>query len=101
MRDTEGQPVPGATVLAVPSTNRAVTDSAGRFAITSLDDGFYHVRARRIGFAPTEITTDLAKHGHVELTFELKRRPAMLDSVVVQEHGSCPPMSFAGFNCRK
>jgi hypothetical protein len=99
--DPSGRPIAGASVNVLPDPARAQTDSAGRFTLTKLDGGFYHVRVRRIGFTPSEMTTDLSKNGHVELKFELKARPVLLDSVVVQEQGMCPPMHYAGFNCRR
>jgi hypothetical protein len=101
VRDQQGDLIAGANVVAFPETVRATTDSAGRFQLTGLGGGFYHVRVRRIGFTPTEITTDLAKNGHVDLKFELKHRPVVLDSIVVQEKGVCPALNYVGFNCRK
>src|SRR5512133_1039967 len=77
--DVSGRPVVDADVFALPEKAKARTDSAGRFTITKLDAGFYHVRVRRLGFTPTEITTDLEKNGHVELKFELTPRPVILD----------------------
>jgi hypothetical protein len=99
--DPAGRPVRDADVMLVTETQRARTDSAGRFAISNLDKGFYRVRVRRIGFMPHEITTDLGKNGKVELSFELKLRPAILDSVVVTAEGKCSELSFTGFNCRR
>src|SRR4051812_42617958 len=99
--DATGHPIVDADVFALPEKSRARTDSAGRFAIGKLDAGFYHVRVRRLGFEPTEITTDLAKNGHVDLKFELVSRPVVLDSVVIQADGKCPAISYSGFNCRK
>jgi hypothetical protein len=99
--DVSGRPVADADVFALPEKAKARTDSAGRFTITKLDAGFYHVRVRRLGFTPTEITTDLEKNGHVELKFELTPRPVILDSVVVQADGKCPAVSYVGFNCRR
>jgi hypothetical protein len=101
VRDQQGDPIAGANVVAFPETVRAVTDSAGRFQLIKFGGGFYHVRVRRIGFTPAEITTDLAKNGHVELKFELRRRPVVLDSIVIQDKGVCPALSYVGFNCRK
>src|SRR5262245_22418681 len=97
--DPGGRPVPGADVVIIADSHRARTDSAGRFTISNVDKGFYRVRARRIGFMPHEITTDLGKDGRVELTFELKLRPAILDSVIVTADGKCSELSFTGFNC--
>lgn len=99
--DETGRPIDGAEVVAYPATTRVRTDSTGRFTITHLDDGFYRVRARRIGFMALEISTDLSKEGHVDLKFELKRRPAMLDSVIVLANGQCAALHYGGFNCRK
>ena len=99
--DEAGNPVVDADVFALPDTKRARTDSTGHFALANLDPDFYHVRVRRLGFMPTEITTDLGKNGHVDLKFELARRPVVLDSVVVTEDGRCPALNYNGFNCRK
>lgn len=99
--DESGRPIPDAEVHAFPESAHARTDSAGRFILTKLGSGFYHVRARHIGYTSLEITTDLEKNGHVELKFELKARPAMLDSVIVEASGKCPPLSYGGFNCRR
>jgi hypothetical protein len=99
--DSDGHPVPGANVSAAPDPARAQTDSAGHFVLANLGSGFYNVRVRRIGFSPAEHSTELAKNGHVTLKFELKQRPALLDSVVVQEHGMCPALTYAGFTCRR
>ena len=99
--DEAGHPIGDADVFALPEKARARTDSAGRFSIAKLDAGFYHVRVRRLGYKPTEITTDLANNGHVDLKFELSPRPIVLDSVVVQADGKCPAVSYTGFNCRK
>lgn len=99
--DDSGRPIPDADVYALPEKARGRTDSTGRFTISKLDGGYYHVRVRRLGFRPTEITTQLSDNGRVELKFELLPRPAMLDSVVVQVDGKCPAMSYSGFNCRR
>ena len=56
---------------------------------------------RHIGFSAAEISTDLGKGGHIELKFEMKRRPVLLDSVVVQVDGKCPLTQYSGFNCRR
>ena len=99
--DELGHPIADADVHAFPESAHARTDSAGRFVLAKLGSGFYHVRVRHLGFTSTEITTDLAKNGHVDLKFELKARPVMLDSVIVEANGKCPPMSYGGFNCRR
>jgi hypothetical protein len=99
--DEAGHPIRDADVHAFPESAHARTDSAGHFVLQKLGGGFYHVRARHLGFTSLEITTDLEKNGHVDLKFELKARPAMLDSVIIEASGKCPPMSYGGFNCRR
>jgi hypothetical protein len=99
--DETGNPVRDADVYAFPEKNRAKTDSTGKFSIPGLPGGFYHVRVRRLGYRPAEVTTDLGSNGHVDLKIELAVRPAMLDSVIVQADGKCATISFTGFNCRK
>jgi hypothetical protein len=99
--DDNGTPVRDADVYAPPATARARTDSTGHFTLANLPPDYYHVRVRHIGFSAAEITTDLGKGGHVDLKFGLKRRPVMLDSVVVQVDGKCPMRNFTGFNCRR
>lgn len=99
--DPAGRPITGADAFIIGEAKRALTDSTGRFEITKLDAGFYRVRVRRIGFLPAEITTDLSKNGRVDLKFELRLRPAFLDSVIVMAEGKCPELSLRGFHCRK
>src|SRR4029079_17159863 len=59
--DGSGRPVPDADVFALPDKARGRTDSTGRFTITKLGAGFYHVRVRHLGFRAQEITQDLAQ----------------------------------------
>jgi len=99
--DEAGHPVADADVQALPDKLRGRTDSAGKFIISKLEGGFYHVRVRRLGYRPAEVTTDLANNGRVDLKFELVVRPAMLDSIIVQADGKCAIVSYTGFNCRK
>jgi hypothetical protein len=99
--DDAGRPIAGASVAAFPDAVRGRTDSAGHFTLTRLSPGFYHVRARHIGYAPLEITADLARNGHVDLKFEMKTRPPLLDTVVTHANGACPATSFFGFYCRR
>ena len=99
--DPNGAPVSGADVFALPGKARTRTDSAGKFTMSGLPADFYHVRVRRIGFRPAEITTDLSSGGRANLKFELLVRPVMLDSIVVLADGKCATMSYTGFACRR
>jgi carboxypeptidase family protein len=99
--DDNGAPVRDADVFAPPSTARTRTDSAGRFTLSNLPADFYHIRVRHIGFSAAEITSDLGKNGRLDLKFDLRRRPVMLDSMVVQVDGKCPMRNYSGFSCRR
>ena len=99
--DQAGRPIANADAFVITDTKRGRTDSTGKFTITNLDAGFYRIRVRRIGYLPSEISTDLSKNGLVNLKFELFLRPAILDSVLVTAEGKCPELSYRGFNCRK
>lgn len=99
--DEAGNPVGGADVFVLTQANRTRTDSSGRFVISELDGGLYRLRSRRAGFLPSERTADLGKNGRVELKFEMRVRPAILDSVVVLPDGKCAELAYSGFNCRR
>lgn len=97
----DGKPIADVEVAASADNARARTDSAGRFEIRDLDGGFYTVRARRLGYFPARLTTDLSKNGRADLKIELKVRPAFLDSIVVTASGKCSATGYSGFLCRR
>jgi hypothetical protein len=101
VRDEAGHPIANADVAALPGTAHTHTDSAGHFALTPLDGGSYRVRVRHLGYLVNDAAADLPDHGKLDLTFELKIRPAILDTVVVEADGNCAALEFGGFNCRK
>lgn len=99
--DDAGNPLAGADVVASAENARTRSDSAGNFEIKGLDDDSYTVRARHIGFISASLTVDISKGGRAVVKFELKARPAMLDSVVIIANGNCPDRSYVGFLCRR
>src|SRR5262245_50299299 len=99
VRDPNGQPVVGADAFIIGDTKRAVTDSTGRFEITKLDGGFYRIRVRRMGFFPSEVTTDLNKNGRVELKVDLRVRPRILASGGDAPQASGHKLPRGGVHC--
>ena len=101
VRDSANRPMPNADVIVVPANRRARTDSTGRFSFDSLGGGQYIVRARRVGYGPTEWTVELSKSGHADIQLVLGSRLAMLDTVFVSEGHDCDPRKYEGFMCRR
>ena len=52
----DGQPVPYGTVLIIETDESQFTDADGHFRIGRIVPGKYTVRARQIGYAPTDTT---------------------------------------------
>jgi hypothetical protein len=88
-------------VIAYPGNHRTRSDSAGAFSITGLDPDQYTVRARKLGYAPTEFRVSLGKDGHVAIKLSLDHSAPMLDTLHVIAGRPCPLYSLDGFVCRK
>jgi len=100
VRDSADHPMPEADVVLIPAKRRARTDSLGRFEFRSLDDGQYVVRARRVGYLPTEWSVKLSQAGHVNVSLVLGPRVAMLDTMYATA-GPCARDTYEGFLCRQ
>ena len=100
VRDSVGQPIPAADIVAQPGSHRTRSDSAGNYLLTGLDDGNYVVAARKVGYAPERWDVKLSKTGRLEVKFTLGRS-VRLDTVVVVARANCPPYTFNGFLCRQ
>lgn len=86
--DQTGQPVDGAEVTAVNLETgvalRVTTGADGRYVVFGLPVGPYNIRARRLGYRPTEtqnIHVNIAET--VSLNFRLPPAPALLEEVIV------------------
>jgi hypothetical protein len=101
VRDSSSRPMVNADVVVQPTGRRARTDSAGRFAIDSLEAKQFTVRARRVGYAPTEWTIDLSKGGRADIQLTLGPRIAALDTVFVFDGRPCDAQRYEGFMCRR
>jgi hypothetical protein len=101
VRDSALRPVANADVVALPGVHRARSDSAGKFTLTGMDGGSYTVRARKLGFAPTETTVDISGNGRLNVVLTLDQRMPLLDTVIVRADGSCPDRTLDAFACHK
>ncbi|WP_141324704.1 carboxypeptidase regulatory-like domain-containing protein [Myxococcus sp. AB025B] len=95
VRDTSGQPIEGATVLAnsrgtVYTDTEAVTGADGRFELEEATLGTHHFTVSAKGFLPTETTEVEVTHRTppVELTME---RAFVIEGIVVDAAGTPLP----------
>jgi len=71
-------PVGFASVTLSPPGRSRFADSAGRFAIVQIPPGFYHVKARQIGFSPFDTLVEVRPAPAVTtLTLRLKHVPVL------------------------
>jgi hypothetical protein len=99
VHDESGHPLPGADVTLRPLDRRARTDSAGQFEIAEVTLGKYTVQVRRLGYEARQAETTLVD-SIARVTFTLKRRTVILDTVVVAG-AACSAVTYQGFLCRK
>lgn len=76
----EGFGIVGVEVEVLPSGPRATTDSGGRFVLSPVDTGSHLIRARRIGFSPSETMIRVRK-GSQSIDIILQANAALLDTV--------------------
>ncbi|MEP7002383.1 MAG: carboxypeptidase-like regulatory domain-containing protein [bacterium] len=101
VRDTANRPVAAADIIIRPGGHRARSDSSGRFLVSGLDADNYTVRARKLGFAPTDFEVGLSKAGRADITLVFDQRMPMLDAIVVTAGRTCSAYSLDGFVCRR
>lgn len=79
--DSLGTPLAGVQVSVVEAELSARTDTAGRFAISGIPPGSYHMVLRSPGFGPIEGTGRFAAGDSIEMTFRMRRLAVSLDTV--------------------
>jgi hypothetical protein len=79
--DSAGTPVAQAVVLLVGTTDSAVTNDDGYFAVRNLIPGAYLVSVGRIGFRPERFATTLAAGHAREATIVVTRFVPVLETV--------------------
>lgn len=102
VRDSAARPVAAADIIVRPGNHRTRSDSAGKFIITGLGADQYTVRARKLGFAPTNYDVSLSNAGRVDISLVFDQRmPALLDTVTVTAGRTCSEFSLDGFVCHR
>jgi hypothetical protein len=101
VRDTAARPVPGADIIIRPGDHRARSDSAGKFLVGGLGADHYTVRARKIGYAPTNFDVNLGNAGRADITLVFDQRMPMLDTITVTAGRTCPQFALEGFLCHR
>lgn len=92
VRDAEtSQPLPGASVTLVDAGWTAVTDSAGRYSLTSVPSGQRRITIRLIGYEQRSLEALVPPDGALEIDIVLEPRPVPLDPFEVQA-----PLSIRG-----
>ncbi|MEA3247321.1 MAG: carboxypeptidase regulatory-like domain-containing protein, partial [Gemmatimonadota bacterium] len=82
-----GVPVAHAEVIIEGTPYRAATNDSGVYRIEIAPVGRVHVIVRRVGFEPADERAILKAGAGLQLDFELKGLPELLDSVMVREAG--------------
>ncbi len=81
--DSTGEPLAGATVIAIGTGYRATVRSNGQYTLTT-PPGTYQVRAALLGYAPLVVPNVVVRAGEsATANFRLIRRAAQLSAVVV------------------
>ena len=84
VRDASGTPIAHAQVLVVGTSFGAITNADGAYRIDSIPAGTYVVRARFIGYAPTETGNVQVKPGRtVKVDLILHASPLQVNGVTV------------------
>ena len=89
VRDSAGTGIPAAVVSvraleASEPLASAATDDAGRFLIARVAPGTWRVEAGRIGLADSALVVTLRPGERRVLSFVLRERPVLLDSITVE-----------------
>lgn len=89
VRDTSGQPVAGVVVELHELKRGAITDSSGRFEISQVRRGRYHVHLHRIGFHHQ--TFFVRVQGPLEVHAEMVPSALETDEIVVEANQKNAP----------
>jgi TonB family protein len=82
--DTAGAPLLGAEMSIDSAGVRAFTDSQGVFRLGGVPFGTRTLRARRLGFAPAEVSVQVSQGGDASVTIRLRPLASVLPPVVVK-----------------
>ena len=82
--DYEGEPLPGANVLLLPSGKGAATDLEGRFRIENVEPGSYQLQASFLGYQSHEQELQLSSGDPAELRIQLQPRAFSTEPLIVK-----------------
>jgi hypothetical protein len=83
------EPLSYATVTLDSTAAVVFADSSGTFRIAHVKPGRHRVRARELGYAPTDTIVDIGPSQSIELTLALARIPNVLPPVFVRGKLRC------------
>ena len=86
--DENGDPFGGVTVFLENTAKGAVSDSDGKYAITSLKAGDYTVIFKFIGYETKSQKVTLAEGANQTLSMQMGEDPLLLDEVVMIGYGT-------------
>lgn len=103
------QPVEGAAVAlvlqdssrAAPTGHRTLTDAAGRFLLTGVDDGRYLVTLDAFGYAPMEDTVNYRSRMGLRVQVEMVPEAVELDPLLVMTEVRSSTLDTNGFYERR
>lgn len=96
--DTANLPIFGATVSVAGEPSSFITNELGEFRIRNVAPGTVQIRARRLGFVPSELQLDLdAQKSAPTVRFRLSALPSNAPTVVVTASRARYPSRLAGF----
>ncbi|MFO7798432.1 MAG: carboxypeptidase-like regulatory domain-containing protein, partial [Rhodohalobacter sp.] len=83
---SDGAPLPGATVVLVDTDYGAATDADGYFEFTDVPDGTYTLRITFVGYVPLQRSIDVNEDLNLDLSLSMDQQS--LSEVVVTGYGS-------------
>ncbi len=84
----DGRSLPGIQITVTGTSRGAVSDTGGRFTITSVPAGSHQVLARGLGYVSSTRTVTVVADQAVTAAFTLDPAPAELNPVVVVGYGT-------------
>ncbi len=83
--DSALQPLRDVEIQLIGTGRHAVSYETGEFFFAGLAEGYYVIRARRMGFTPANLTVKLGKGGEHDTAIRLTALPHTLATVEVRE----------------
>ena len=82
-QESDGEPLPGASVVIVGTMLGATTDAAGRFRIEGAPEGTWIVKALMVGYRTESRDVRIKAMGETTVVFRLSESPVEMAPVVV------------------